>query len=111
MSHSSLFLLKNSTEAVVQRCSVYTKFLKISQNSQESSVAESSFNKLQTSGLKIFKYTFFNRTPLVAAFYSKIIYFPFPRFLYALIIKQVKKQMFLGLDGISDFQGTTHHHF
>ena len=36
----------------------------------------------------------FYRTPLVAASDSKIIYFSIPRFLYALIIKQVNNQMF-----------------
>ena len=36
----------------------------------------------------------FYRTPLVAASDSKIIYFPIPRFLFALITKKVNKQMF-----------------
>ena len=36
----------------------------------------------------------FYRTTLVAASDSKIIYFPIPRLLYALITKQVNNQMF-----------------
>ena len=41
----------------------------------------------------------------MAASDSKITYFPFPRYLYALIIKQVNNQMFLGLYCIFRFSG------
>ena len=41
----------------------------------------------------------------MAASDSKIIYFPFPRYLCALITQQVNNQMFLELDSIFRFSG------
>ena len=56
------------TEAVVQRCSVKKVFLKISQNSQENTCASvSQVHAFSCEFCEIFKNTYFNRTPPVAA--------------------------------------------
>ena len=69
-------------EAVVQSCSVKKVFLEISQNSKKSTCARVSFSiKLQASGLrfscefcKIFKNTFFQGIPPVAAADGELIH-------------------------------------
>ena len=76
-----LLLFEMESEAVVQRCSIKTVFLEISQNSQESTCARVSFLMMLTLAhwhrtlAQVFscefgiisKNMFFHRTPLVAA--------------------------------------------
>ena len=56
--------MKKETEAVVQRCSVKTVFLKSSQNSQEIMTLAQVFS---CEFCEVFKNTYFYRTHLVAA--------------------------------------------
>ena len=74
-------------QAVARRCSVKMVFLEILQNSQENTCARVSegwaFNFIKGETLtqvfscefcKISKNTFFNRTPLVAAYYDELLF-------------------------------------
>ena len=86
-------IIKSNSEAVVQKCAVKKMFLKISQNSQGNSCARVSFFRPTTllkrtlaqlfycEFCEIFKNTFFNRTPWVAASAnSGLVYFDNTRY-------------------------------